>query len=36
MGSEQCWVGRECVNDVIGVSHGFKVILQVDILTICF
>ena len=35
VGSEH-WVGRECVNDVIGVSDGFEVILQVDILTICF
>ena len=36
VGSEQRWVGRECVNDVINVSDGFKVILQVDILTVCF
>ena len=32
----QRWVGHECVNDVISVSDGFEVILQVDILTICF
>ena len=36
VGSGQRWVGRECVNDVISVSNGFKVILQVDILTVCF
>ena len=36
MGSGQRWVGRECMNDVIGVSDGFEVILQVDILTVCF
>ena len=36
MGLGQRWVGRECVNDVIGVSDGFEVILQVDILTVCF
>ena len=29
-------MGRECMNDVIGVSDGFEVILQVNILTICF
>ena len=36
MGSGQRWVGCECVNDVISVSDGFEVILQVDILTVCF
>ena len=36
VGLGQRWVGRECMNDVIGVSASFEVILQVVILIVCF